>query len=93
MFDEVVIREDANPRGRERGEVASLLRDALIDNGVSTDRIAVVLNEVEAAGAALDRARPDDLVVLLADKPAQVWETAVERSARDWSGATAAAAS
>jgi hypothetical protein len=55
--------------------------------------ISIVLNEVEAARAALDRARPDDLVVLLADKPAQVWETAVERSTRDWSGAPAAAVS
>jgi cyanophycin synthetase len=86
MFDEFVIREDTNPRGRERGEVAGMLHEALSASGVDDARIATVLNEIEATEAALDIARPDDLVVLLADKPTEVWETAVARSTRDWSG-------
>jgi cyanophycin synthetase len=88
MFDEFVIREDTNPRGRERGEVAGILHETLTTNGVEDHRIGVVLDEIEAARAALDLARPDDLVVLLADKPAEVWEAAVERSTREWGDAT-----
>jgi cyanophycin synthetase len=83
-FDEVVIREDANPRGRERGEVAGLLRESLLANGLPEDRITVVLDEIKAANTAMDRARPDDLVVLLADKPEAVWEAVVERSTEQW---------
>jgi len=30
----------------------------------------------------MDRAKPDDLVVLLADKPAEVWELVVARTGR-----------
>ena len=80
VFNEVVIREDANPRGRERGEVAELLKATLIENGVGGDKITIVLDELEAARTALDHAIHDDLVVLLADKPAEVWEAAVERT-------------
>ncbi|MEX1158303.1 MAG: cyanophycin synthetase, partial [Thermomicrobiales bacterium] len=67
MFDEFVVREDANPRGRERGEVAGILRETLMSNGVDDGRITLVFDELMAASTALDRARPDDLVVLLAD--------------------------
>jgi cyanophycin synthetase len=91
MFDEFVIREDTNPRGRARGEVAGLLQETLTANGVEENRIEIVLNEIEATSTALDKARPDDLVVLLADKPQEVWETAVERSKRDWSNGGVAA--
>jgi cyanophycin synthetase len=89
MFDEFVIREDTNPRGRARGEVAGILHETLLASGVEAERVSVVLNEIEAASAALDLARPDDLVVLLADKPAEVWETAVARSSREWSNTVA----
>jgi len=85
MFDEFVIREDTNPRGRERGEVAGILNETLKENGIQDSQIQVVLNEIEATEAALDKARPDDLVVLLADKPQEVWETAVARSKQGWS--------
>jgi len=84
IFDEYVIREDTNRRGRAPGEVANLLRDTLINNGVDSSRIRIELDELEAANALLDQARPEDLVVLLADKPAEVWETVVQRSKRDW---------
>ena len=77
---EFIVREDANPRGRERGEIAALIKSTLTGNGVTDDRITIVLNELDAAAAALDRAKPDDLVVLLADKPAEVWELAVSRA-------------
>jgi cyanophycin synthetase len=84
VFEEVVVREDANPRGRKRGEVAGIIRDALTENGLTADRVTIVLDELEAAESILDRARPDDLVVLLADRPAEIWELVSGRSSRQW---------
>jgi cyanophycin synthetase len=81
-FDEFIIREDRNLRGRRPGEVAKLMRQALIDNGVPEHRIALIYDELEAARTAMDRAKQDDLVVLLADRPEEVWETVVTRSAQ-----------
>ncbi len=73
-FQEIVIREDANPRGRKRGEIADMLGQAVADAGLPADRTAVVLDEVEAAQAAVARAGRNDLVVLLVDKPFVVFE-------------------
>jgi hypothetical protein len=32
----------------------------------------------------LDLAKPDDLIIMLADKPAEVWETIVQRDTQQW---------
>ena len=73
-FDHFVIREDNNRRGRRPGEVAGLLRQALLDNGVGPGNIRIIYEELEAARAALEIATVDDLVLLLADRPEEVWE-------------------
>ncbi len=73
-FDEIVIREDANPRGRRRGEVAELLVGAIASGGGKNGRVDVVLDEMEAAREAISRAARNDLVILMADKPAAVFE-------------------
>jgi cyanophycin synthetase len=72
-FDEIVIREDANPRGRRRGEVATLLTAAVTAGGLSSDRVTVVHDEMNAVDAAIERATRNDLVVLMVDKPVLVW--------------------
>lgn len=74
-FDEIVIREDENPRGRERGEMAGLLRQAVLAGGADEARIDVVLDELEACRAAIEKADKNDLVVLMVDRPKLVWET------------------
>jgi cyanophycin synthetase len=84
VFDEVIIREDQHTRGRQPGEVAGILKSALTENGVPEERITVVLDELEAANTALERAGQDQLVVLLADQPAEVWETVVRRNTEQW---------
>jgi cyanophycin synthetase len=84
VFDEVIIREDQHTRGRQPGEVAGILKAALTENGVPEERITVVLDELEAANTALERAGQDQLVVLLADQPAEVWETVVRRNTEQW---------
>lgn len=73
-FDRFVIREDNNRRGRRPGEVSGLLRQALLDHGVSPSDIRIIPEELEAARAALDDASADDFVLLLADRPDDVWE-------------------
>jgi cyanophycin synthetase len=73
-FDAIVIREDANPRGRRRGEVADLLKAAIAAGGPDNGKVAIVLDELAAARAAIARADRNDLVILLADKPAAVFE-------------------
>ncbi|MFL5761569.1 MAG: cyanophycin synthetase [Thermomicrobiales bacterium] len=74
LFDELIIREDTNTRGRARGEVAGLLRSAAIEGGLDAERITTVLDEVEAVREALQRTSKDEFVVMLIDKPTVIWE-------------------
>src|SRR5215216_5512789 len=60
-FDEIVIREDYNPRGRRRGEVADLLKVAIAASGRSDGKVDIVLDEIEAARQTISRAARNDL--------------------------------
>jgi cyanophycin synthetase len=73
-FDKLIIREDDNTRGRPTGEISGLLRSAAVAAGKPESDIDIVLDEMEAMKAALDRSEKGDLLVLLADKPVKVWE-------------------
>lgn len=73
-FDRIIIREDDNTRGRAPGEIAGLLKDGILKSGKSAEQVDTILDELDAARAAVDRADRGDLVVLLIDKPAKVWE-------------------
>jgi len=73
-FDRIIIREDDNTRGRARGEISGILKDAVLSTGKDPGTIEVILNELEAAQAGVDQADKGALVVLLVDKPVKVWE-------------------
>jgi cyanophycin synthetase len=73
-FDQLVIREDTNRRGRAVGEIAGMLRSAAMSAGLTDDNIAIVLEESEAVREAIRRSEKDDLVMLFVDKPAKTWE-------------------
>lgn len=73
-FDEIVIREDTNTRGRASGEIAARLKDAAMSAGLAESAVTIVLEEVDAVKAAVERSNRDELVVLMVDKPAQTWE-------------------
>ena len=73
-FDKIIIREDDNTRGRAHGEIAELLRAAIETSGKNMDDVEIVIDEMEAAQRAVDISEKGDLVVLLVDKPTQVWE-------------------
>jgi cyanophycin synthetase len=76
-FDEVIIREDAKPRGRARGDTAALImegvEEAVAAGGARAGSVEIVLDEMQAARRALDRARPGDLVVLCVDHATEVF--------------------
>ena len=70
-FDALVVREDVNPRGRERGAAAELVAagaNAAMRKGARCRTVEVLPDELDAARLALDRANPGDLVVVCADR-------------------------
>jgi D-alanine-D-alanine ligase-like ATP-grasp enzyme len=76
----MILREDENPRGRARGEMAALLRQAVLDAGLPEHRIHIVTDEVAAAHAGVDLAAPGDLIVVLIDRVTLVWEALAQRA-------------
>jgi cyanophycin synthetase len=76
-FDDIIIREDVNPRGRKRGEIAEQILLGVQQGmraGHRVGHVEIVLDEMEAAKRALSRARPGDLVVLCVDYATEVWK-------------------
>ena len=90
-FDDVIIREDVNTRGRERGEVAAIVLEgvrAAQEGGARAGSAEIVTDEMTAARRALDRSRPGDLVLLCVDHASQVWEELEARRSSAKSPAT-----
>jgi cyanophycin synthetase len=75
-FDDLIIREDRNPRGRTRGETAALILEGVYEGmaaGARIGSVEVVVDEMEATRKALGRSRPGDLVVLCVDYATEVY--------------------
>jgi cyanophycin synthetase len=81
VFDRIIIREDDNRRGRADGEIAERLRDAAIAGGFDAGDLEIVLDEMDAVRRAVDTSDRSDLLVLLVDKPAKVWEMLTRQGA------------
>ncbi len=63
--DFVVLKDiQGYVRGRAPGEVADILSDALVENGVPQSSIAVQLDEVEAVRTIIEWARAGDMLAL-----------------------------
>jgi cyanophycin synthetase len=91
-FDVVVVREDEALRGRERGEVAGLVRDGVqsgIDAGARCKQVEVVLEEIDAVRHAMSRANKGDLVVVCVDQHAAVMSELENWSNQAYAGAGA----
>lgn len=82
IFDLTIFRERPDGRGRPRGGVISLLMQGAEAAGVRAPKVRPILSEDKAVEAALEAARPGDLVVLLPTKVDAVWRqvTAYRRS-------------
>jgi cyanophycin synthetase len=72
-FNRIVIKEDFDLRGREKGEVARLLCET-VNREASDRRCDIVLNEVEAFSEALSEMQENEIVVIFYDKLAPVLE-------------------
>jgi cyanophycin synthetase len=84
-FDEIIVREDRNTRGRDRGATAALVADGVREaqrRGARAGSVEIVTDEMAAARRALDRSRPGDLVVLCVDYASDVWEELETRRTR-----------
>ncbi len=91
-FDEIIVREDRNLRGRAPGESAANVLDGVKavrgEGRARTIRAEKVLEEAAAVRAALRRASPGDLVVICADDAVGVYRVAMSLAGRA-EGATA----
>lgn len=66
-LDRVIVSELAEyHRGREHGDVFSVIRDELVSQGASREQIDHFETEPESFQAAFDWAEPGDLVIMLA---------------------------
>ncbi len=73
-LDFVILKEDENLRGRQRGEIVRVIEEGLAEVGITSDRIETVLSEPEAVARAVAEMGEQDLVVVLADDVAAVLE-------------------
>jgi len=80
-FDEIIVREDKNLRGRAPGETATNViegvREAKAAGTARATRSEKVLDEMTAVRAALRRAIPGDLVVCCVDDAIGVYREAM----------------
>lgn len=66
-FDEIIIRQDKNLRGRTSEEIIDLLTDG-IKQGRGEVTVKIIANEKEAVEYAVKNAQPGSIITLLADK-------------------------
>ncbi len=64
----VIIREDNDLRGRQPGEMAELIRQALRSSGVDANRIQIIPDEGQAVHQAILEAVPKSLVVVFYER-------------------------
>jgi cyanophycin synthetase len=67
VLDRVIVKEDDDPRGRSRGDIAELLIAGLAEGGMPRDRVEVVHAEHAAVDRLLEQLDDGDLGVVLAE--------------------------
>ena len=83
-FDEIIVREDRNLRGRKPGESAANVLDGIKavrgEGRARTMRAEKILDEPSAVKLALRRASPGDVVVMCVDDAVGVYRQAMTLS-------------
>ncbi|MEN6325511.1 MAG: cyanophycin synthetase [Syntrophomonas sp.] len=64
VFSKIYIKEDQDLRGREPGEVASILYHGALTEGISADNIKIIHSEPDALESAILTAMAGDLIVV-----------------------------
>ncbi|CAN5274760.1 cyanophycin synthetase [soil metagenome] len=70
-FDEIIIRQDKNLRGRTADEIVNLLVDGLNETKTKDIPIKIILNEKEAIMYAYNNAKPGSLITIMCDVVAE----------------------
>jgi cyanophycin synthetase len=73
-FDHYICRCDDNRRGRSHDEIAVMLKETLLTEGVPASAIEVIPDEQEATRHALEIAATGDLVLVLGDNVKRSWK-------------------
>jgi cyanophycin synthetase len=73
-FDHYICRCDDHRRGRGRDEVAIMIKNKLLEQGVAAEQIEVVPDEQEATTRALEMGAHGDLVLILGDNVKRTWK-------------------
>jgi len=73
-FDHFICRADDNRRGRDGDEVPTMLKNKLLEEGISADQIEVIPDEQEANTRALEMAEIGDLILVLGDNIKRTWK-------------------
>jgi cyanophycin synthetase len=73
-FDRFICRCDDNRRGRGENEVATMLKNRLLELDISPDQIEVIPDEQEATQHALETSEVGDLVLILGDNTRRTWK-------------------
>lgn len=84
-FDVVILREDYHTRGRKRGEVAGIMRRAILETGFDESQIHVCTDELGALELGLEICQEDDLFLYFADKVEEA-TTLIERKRMERAG-------
>jgi cyanophycin synthetase len=67
-FDNIIIKEDGDLRGRSKGETAQLLWKGAIQAGRAEHEVQIILSEMEAVLHALEHAKENDLIAICYEK-------------------------
>ena len=76
-FDYFICRADDNRRGRGDDEIARMLHEKLIENGVAENAVEVIADETDAVAYALNMAREGDLIVIFGDDITRCWKQVI----------------
>jgi len=85
-LDYVIVKEDGDLRGREKGSVAELIIDGLMEGGMEENQFQTIYDERQAIEYALEQMKDNDLVVILADRVSETLDTVRQYSNREDSG-------
>lgn len=80
FFDAFVVKEDADKRGRQPGEIAEMLRRS-IEQSVPSTSIRVIWSEVDALDMALSMLQPGDIACVFYEKSGPLEQLLMERDA------------
>jgi cyanophycin synthetase len=73
-FDHFICRCDDGRRGRGKDEVAVMLKNKLLEEGVPVDHIEVIPDEQAAVTRSLEMAESGDLILVLGDNIKRTWK-------------------